>query len=103
MVLSTNDPLEIAAAVLEASIGYHTARSALMHVERYLAAETVCACERCLSCFKGKLREGVERDLRYWQSISEERRRRAREFLKATKDANLLEAMTASMLYPTMW
>lgn len=92
---------EIAAALVEASIGYFTARVALAVAERYLAGETADFSERCLACFGGDLRKMVETDLRYWRSLSEERKAQARLVVGKTKDWNWVEAATLSMLYPT--
>lgn len=93
--------LEIAAALVDASIGYFSARSALMTAQRYLDGETTDWSERCLACFGGDLRQMVKSDLRQWANAQEERKRRVREFVKRTKDADWADATTASMFYPT--
>lgn len=98
----TTGVVEIAAALLEASIGYHTARSAFRHAQDYLDDVRACWCERCLCCFRGDLRKAVSADLRYWECVSDERKQRARFIVQRTKDWKWVEATTLSMLYPTM-
>lgn len=94
--------VEIAAALIEASIGYHTARSALRHAQECLEGGETCWCERCLCCFGGDLQKAVSADLRYWERVSEERKQQVRLILQRTKDWDWAEATTLSMMYPTM-
>lgn len=95
------DVEEITCALVDASIGYHTADGAERHAEAFLRGETRCACERCLSGFGGDLRKAVAADLRYWSKLSEPRRESVRAFVRETRGMGTMERATASMRYPT--
>ena len=96
-----SEMLEIAAALVEGSIGFYTGRAALLTAERFLSGAETDGSERCVACYGGDLKRMVSADLRYFNGISDERKRAAREFVLATKDWNWLEATTASLLHPT--
>jgi len=98
---------EIAAALVDASLGYHTAESALLHAERYLRITQgfedsfLCGCERCLTLYSGDGLRAVEDALRWWESVPEGRKERVRRLVRVTRGRPWIEQVTASLLYPT--
>lgn len=93
---------EIAAALVEASVGYYNARGALLEAEAYLRGEKASGSERCLACYKGDLRAMVEADLRYWNGLTEGRKARVRAIVEATKGWSWPEATALSLAWPTL-
>lgn len=92
---------EIAAALVDASLGYHTAESALRHAEDYLTDETTCWCERCLALYGGDLRRSVEDALRCWAGVPDDRKAKVRRFVRVMNGRPWIEQVTASLRYPT--
>lgn len=89
-------------ALVEASVGYHTANGAEQHVEAYLCGQNRCSCERCLSCFKGDLRAAVESDMRHWETIPEEQRKCAKASIGPFEQQKTMQQLAFSLSYPTL-
>lgn len=93
----------VIAAMIDGSIGYHSARSAELMVN-YTLKGVYWGCERTGACFGNDPVEEILHDIRYFQHVEEESPEKVKAviaFAEATKDLSWVERTTAGLMYPT--
>jgi len=94
----------VVAAMVDGSIGYHSARSARLMVE-YALKGRFWGCERTGACFHNDPLEEILHDIRYfeaWEKTNPAHVERVIAFAKATEDLSWIERTTAGLMYPTL-
>ncbi len=103
-VIEEKGELWAIAAMIDGSIGYHTVNSARDHIQRYLAGEEKCWCERALATRGGSLVREVEHDLERFLWLEESNPKRVKRVLKyveALLERSEIEQVQAGLMYPT--
>ena len=93
------------AAMIEGSIGYHTAISASRCIEWFKAGNDTDWCERCDACFGRNLLKMMTYDIYHWMKLEEMDGERYQRILRNTQimmNADEETQWSISMLYPTM-
>ena len=93
------------AAMVDASIGYHSFTSAEIRIRELMEDRYVSGCERTSACFGGDSIEAIAHDFRYFKAVEErdpEKAKRVIEFVKETAKLSHMGQWAVSSLYPTM-
>ena len=102
--LKEKGELWLISAMIEGSIGYHSAEHAKRLIQDYMNGERRDSCERCYCCYGSDLEAMIMRDVEYFlylEKHNQEKVERIMEYTKQTIGLSNIEQMTASMLYPT--
>ena len=102
--LKEKGELWLMSAMIEGSIGYHSAEHAKRLIQDYMNGERRDSCERCYCCYGSDLEAMIMRDVEYFlylEKHNQEKVVRIIEYTKQTMGLSDIEQMTASMMYPT--
>jgi len=91
----------IIAAMVYASLGYFSPKTAEGTLNWYLKGHKFGGCERCLALWKGDLEKMLLDDIAVFESISKEKQEKMIKMVKALLKRDLAENMTFSAMFPT--
>ena len=100
--LKTKGETWIIAAMIDGSIGYHSAKHAQQLIEKYVKGDTQDHCERCLSCFKADLEAMILHDIKCFEHVPQDKQQKLIKFAKSTMNLTEMEQTTIGLMYPTM-
>ena len=102
--LKEKGELWLMSAMIEGSIGYHSAEHAKRLIQDYMNGERRDSCERCYCCYGSDLEAMIMQDVEhflYLEKHNQEKVERTMKYAKQTMDLSGIDQMTASMVYPT--
>ncbi|MFZ2411581.1 MAG: hypothetical protein WAW23_08430 [Candidatus Methanoperedens sp.] len=91
----------VVAAMIEGSVGYHSATHAMTLIEDIKNSATTDACERCMACFKGDLLAMVKYDLDGFSHVSQPKVDRLVNAVSQLGKLSPVQQMTFGLMYPT--
>ncbi len=90
----------VIAAMVDGSIGYHTADHAKRIIQRFRKGKTVDYCERCAACYSCDLTIMLAHDVIRFEQLEASKQNAIIEYVEAMSGRDYMVQLTGSMLYP---